>query len=71
MKAIELSNVKWIRTFGEMETYKYLGIMEADSVKQVERNNKIRKSIAMETKQYTRFTLHSRLRLQNIPTASP
>ena len=32
----KLSNQDKIRTFGEKETYKYLGILEADTVKQVE-----------------------------------
>ena len=31
----ELANQDKIRTFGEKETYKYLGILEADSTKQV------------------------------------
>ena len=32
----ELPNQGKIRTFGEKETYKYLGILEADTIKQVE-----------------------------------
>ena len=30
-----------IRTFGVKETYKYLGILEADTIKQAEMNEKI------------------------------
>ena len=40
---IELPNQDKIRTLGENETYKYLGILEADTVKQVEMKDKIRK----------------------------
>ena len=32
-----------IRTLGEKETYKYLGILEADTLKQVDINDKIKK----------------------------
>ena len=37
---IELSNKEKIRTLGEKEIYKYLGILEADTVKQVEMEEK-------------------------------
>ena len=33
---IELPNQDKIRKLGEKETYKYLGILEADTIKQVE-----------------------------------
>ena len=33
---IELPNQDKIRTLAENETYKYLGILEADTIKQVE-----------------------------------
>ena len=33
---IELPNQEKIRTLGEKETYKYLGILEPDTTKQVE-----------------------------------
>ena len=35
-EGIELPNKERIRTFGEKETYKYLGILEAVAFKQVE-----------------------------------
>ena len=38
---IELPNQDKIRTLAENETYKYLGILEADTIKQVEIKNKI------------------------------
>ena len=37
---MELLNQDKIRTFGEKETYKYLGILEADTIKQVEMKEK-------------------------------
>ena len=40
---MELPNEDKIRTLGENETYKYLGILEADSIKQVEMKDKIQK----------------------------
>ena len=33
---MELPSQDKIRTLGEKETYKYLGILEADTIKQVE-----------------------------------
>ena len=38
---IELQNQDKIRTLTENETYKYLGILEADTIKQVEMKDKI------------------------------
>ena len=35
-EGIELSNQEKIRTLGEKESYKYLRILEADAIKQVE-----------------------------------
>ena len=37
---MELPNQDKIRTLGEKETYKYLGILEADTIKQVEMKGK-------------------------------
>ena len=38
---IELQNQDKIRTLAENETYKYLGILDADTIKQVEMKNNI------------------------------
>ena len=35
-EGIELPNQEKTKTFGEKETYKYLGILEADTIKQEE-----------------------------------
>ena len=40
---MELPNQDKIRMLGENETYKYLGILEADTIKQVEMKGKIKK----------------------------
>ena len=40
---MELLNQDKIRTLAENETYKYLGLVEADTIKQVEMKNKFQK----------------------------
>ena len=40
---MELPNQDKIRTLGENDTYKYLGILEPDTIKQVEMKDKIKK----------------------------
>ena len=55
MDGMERPNRDKIRTLGEKETYKYLGILEADTIKQVEmKEKKIRKSISGEPENYSR-----------------
>ena len=52
---MELSNQDKIRTFGEKETYKYSGILEADTIKQVEmKEKKFKKSISVEEESYSK-----------------
>ena len=52
---MELPNQDKIRTLGEKITYKYLGILEANTIKQVEtREKKLRKSISEEPETYSR-----------------
>ena len=50
----ELSNQDKIRTLAENETYNYLGILEADTIKQVEMKDKIPKECLRRTRNYTR-----------------
>ena len=45
---MELPNHNKIRTLGENVTYKYLGILEADTIKQVEMKDKDSKRISQE-----------------------
>ena len=40
---MELASKDKIRRFGEKETYKHLGILEADAIKQVEMKDEIKK----------------------------
>ena len=47
----ELLNQGKIRTLREKETYKYLGILERDIIKQVEMKEKIKKEYLWRTKQ--------------------
>ena len=57
---MELPNQEKIRPLGEKETYKYLGILETDTIKQVEMKEKIKKEYLrrtrklLKTKQYNR-----------------
>ena len=51
---MELPNPDKIITLAENETYKYLGILEADTIKQVEMKNKILKNISGELENYSR-----------------
>ena len=52
MDEMELQNK--IGTLEEKETYKYLGISEANTLKQQERKEKLRKSISEEPESYLR-----------------
>ena len=68
----ELLNQEKIRNLGEKETNKYLWILEADIIKQVEMKEKIRKEYLrrtrklLETKQYCR-NLIKRINTWGVP----
>ena len=51
---IELPNQVVIRTIGEKETYKYLGILEADTIKQQEMKEKREKRVTQKSQKITR-----------------
>ena len=51
---MELQNQDNIRTLGENETYKYWGILEADTIKQLEMKDKIQKEYLREPENYSR-----------------
>ena len=58
-EGMELPSQEKIRTLGEKVTYKYLGILETDTIKQVKINEKFKKSLKktrklLETKVYSR-----------------
>ena len=47
---MELPNQDKMRTLAENETYKYLGILEADTIKQVEMKEKSKKEYLRRTR---------------------
>ena len=54
---MELPNQDKIRTLAENETYKYLGILEADTIKQVEMKDRIQKEYLRRTRKLLETTL--------------
>ena len=57
---MELPNQDKIRTLGENETYKYLGILEADTIKQVQMKDKIQKEYLRRTRKLLKIKLSCR-----------
>ena len=51
---IKLLNQENIRTLGEQETYKYLCILEADTMKHAEMKEKIKKNTYEERENYSK-----------------
>ena len=65
---IELPNQDKIRTLAENETYKHLGILEADTIKQGEMKNKIQKEYLRRTRKLHETKLSSRNLIKGINT---
>ena len=65
---MELPSQDKIRTLGENETYKYLGILEADTIKQVEMKDKIQKEYLRRTRKLLETKLSSRNLIKGINT---
>ena len=65
-KGAELPNQVVIRTPGEKETYKCFGILEADTIKQVEMKEKIKKEYNRRTRRFLGTKLFSRNKGINI-----
>ena len=65
---MELPNQDKIRTLGENETYKYLGILGADTIKQVEMKDKIKKEYLRRTRKLLETKLSSRNLVKGIDT---
>ena len=65
---MELPNQDKIRTLAENETYKYLGILEADTIKQVEMKDKIQKEYLRRTRNLLETKLSSRNVIKGINT---
>ena len=57
---MELQNQEKIRTLGEKETFKYLGILEADTIKQVEKKEKLKKEYLRRTRNLFETKLYRR-----------
>ena len=57
---MELPGQDKIRTLGEKETYKCLGILEADTIKHVEMKDKIKKEYLRRTRKLLETKLSSR-----------
>ena len=64
----ELPNQDKIRTLGENETYKYLGILEADTIKQVKMKGKIQKEYLRRTRKLLEKKLSCRNLIKGINT---
>ena len=67
-EGVELRNQVVSRTLGEKETYKYLGILEADIIKQVEMKEKIQKEYLRRSKKLLETELYSRNLVKGINT---
>ena len=65
---MELPNHDKIRTLEEKETYKYLVILEADTIKQVQMKDKIRKEYLRGTRKLLETKLSSRNIIKGINT---
>ena len=65
---MELLNYDRIRTLKENETYKYLGILEADTIKQVQMKDMIRKEYLRRTRKLLETKLSSRNLIKGINT---
>ena len=65
---MELSNQDKIKTLAENETYKYFGILEADTIKQVEMKDKIQKEYLWRTRKLLDTKLSSRNLIKGINT---
>ena len=65
---MEQPNQDKIRTLGEKETYKYLGILEADTSKQVEMKDKIQKEYLRRTRKLLETKLSCRNLIKGINT---
>ena len=65
---MELPNHDKIRTLAENETFKYLGILEANTIKKVEMKYKIQKQYIRRTRKLLQAKLYSRNLIKGINT---
>ena len=69
LEETELLNQEKNRTLGEKETYKYFGILEADTIKPVEMKEKIKKVYLKRTRKLSETKLYSRNLIKGINTS--
>ena len=67
-EGMELANQEKIRTLREKETYKYLGILEADTTKQVDMKEKIKKDSLRRTRKLHETKLYYNNLIKGINT---
>ena len=65
---MELPKQDKIKMLGEKETYEYLGILEADTIKQMEMKEKIKKEYLRRTRKLLETKLSSRNLIKGIST---
>ena len=65
---IELPNQDKIRILGENDAYKYLGILEADTIKQVQMKDKIQKEYLRRSRKLLETKLSCRNFIKGINT---
>ena len=66
--AVDLPNQNKIRTLGEKKMYKYLGILEADTIKQVEMKERIKKEYLRWSRKLLETKICSRNLIKKIYT---
>ena len=64
---MELPNQEKIRTLREKETYKYLGILKADTIKQQDMKEKNKKEYLRRTRKQLKTKLYYRNLIKEIP----
>ena len=67
-KGIKLPNQEKNRMPGKKETYKYLGILEADTMKQLEMKDKIKKEYLRRPRKLLKINLYCRNIIKGINT---
>ena len=65
---MEQPNQDKIRMFGEKETFKYLGILEGETMNEVEMKEKIKKEYLRKTRKLLKTKLCSRNLIKGINT---
>ena len=67
-EGIEPLNQESIRTLGEKQNYKYLGILEADTIKQMETKEKLERDYLRRTRKLLETNLCRKILIHGINT---